>query len=250
MLAANVPSADGLTLYHLAQPAHIGAVLQALHQTQGVLSLFPIPQEGVDAQEGAPAAPAQPLAMAQIHACDAFARTLTVRLQGTLQEVPERLQAVAHMAGGVRVQFMLQGQWQTTQAHTQLHMAWPAQVQQLQRRRHPRLSVPLGQSHTVRFQFGRRWCELDLDDLSIAGLALRGTRQETAMLFLGRKLTQVQLFIGEEVQLQADLQVRSRRSYQSFLLGEQVLVGCSVEAMADADQQRLQDWLAQVQPAL
>jgi hypothetical protein len=30
-----------------------------------------------------------------------------------------------------------------------------------------------------------------------------------------------------------DLIVRSRRSYRSFLLGEQVIVGCSLEGVSD-----------------
>ena len=96
---------------------------------------------------------------------------------------------------------------------------------QLQRRRHQRLSVPLGQNYSASFMFGRRRCELDIDDLSIGGVALRGTRQEAAMLFMGRVLPKVSLYMADGTVLQADLKVRSRRSYRSFLLGEQVLVG-------------------------
>jgi hypothetical protein len=47
-------------------------------------------------------------------------------------------------------------------------------------------------------------------------VALRGTRSETSMLFMGRKISKVVLDLGSGVQVQVDLTVRSRRSYRSF----------------------------------
>lgn len=234
--------ASGLTLYRLHTPAAIGQALHDLQQQQGVLSLY---AQGASA-DGAPLGiDAAPFGLASIAEVDAEAQTLMLMLSAPILPLPAQALGVAHLAGGVRVQWMLHGEWQSISANQwQLQMAWPAEVLQLQRRRHQRLSVPLGQNYSASFRFGRRRCELDIEDLSLGGVALRGTRQETAMLFLGRALPKVGLYMADGTTLEVGLKVRSRRSYQSFLLGEQVLVGCSVEVMSAEDRGSLEGLLA------
>ena len=231
-------SASGLTLYRLHTPAAIGQALHEVLQQKGVLSLYA--QDA--AAQGMPlAAHAAPFGMASVSQVDAEAQTVALHLSTPILPLPQQALAVAHLPGGVRVQWALQGAWQPTDTpHWHLQTAWPLEVLQLQRRRHQRLSVPLGQNYSASFRFGRRLCELDIDDLSLGGVALRGTRQETAMLFMGRALPKVGLYMADGTVLEVQLKVRSRRSYQSFLLGEQVLVGCSVEAMAAQDRLMLQ----------
>lgn len=243
-------SAKGMTLYRLQTAAAIGQVLQDMHSQRSVLSLFAVPAVQVD-EAVPPVQPAlapAPLAMARLLEVDMAEGKARWHVAGPTQP-PEHVEGVAHMAGSVRVQCTLQGPWQAVpqgdEAGWVLQAPWPAEVQQLQRRRHPRLSVPLGHNYSASFLFGRRRCELDIDDLSIAGIALRGTRPETAMLFIGRQLPKVSVFLADGSVLQADLQVRSRRSYRSFLLGEQVLVGCSIERIDEEDKALLARLLAQ-----
>lgn len=233
--------ASGLTLYRLDTPAAIGAVLQDVQQQQSVFSLYAQPG-GADVVALPP--DATPYGLASLVAVDAQACTCMLSVSSPLLPWPTHTMAVAHMAGGVRVQCEVAGAWQQVEGnHWQLEMPWPAHMVQLQRRRHTRLHVPLGHNYSANFMFGRRHCALDIEDLSLGGVALRGTRPETAMLFLGRDLPQVRLCMADGSVLKVALKVRSRRSYRSFLLGEQVLVGCSVEAIAEADQQLLQGWL-------
>ena len=200
--------------------------------------------------DSSPEACASPLGLAQLVAIDAQAHSVRWHLPSAVQALPAQLVGVAHLAGGVRVQCPLQGTWAADGAQGwSLTMPGPPPLLQWQRRRHPRLQVPLGQHYSASFLFGRRRCVLDIDDLSLGGVALRGTRAETAMLFLGKTVPKVQLRMADDTQLQATLQVRARRSYRSFLLGEQVLVGCSWEAMAPHDHARLAELLERgVQP--
>lgn len=250
--------ASGLTLYHLHTPAAVGQALHAVQQQQGLLALYA--QETQEASlssqvqetqeptaDAAPlAAYAVPLGWARVSDVDGQAHRLTLTLAAApTGPWPAHALGVAHLAGGVRVQWRVPGEWQSTPSgQWQLQMAWPAEVLQLQRRRHPRLSVPLGHHYSASFKWGHRRCELDMDDLSLGGVALRGTRQETAMLFLGRQLPQVVLSMADGTALTVALTVRSRRSYPSFLLGEQVLVGCSVEAISVEDAALLEGLLA------
>lgn len=236
-------SVSGLTLYRLTTPAAIGQALHDVQQQQGALSLY---AQASGAEALPLAAGAVPFGLASICALEAQAQSYALNLSTPISPLPEQAWAVAHLAGGVRVQWMVYGAWQAMGGnHWQLQAAWPTHVLQLQRRRHQRLSVPLGQNYSASFMFGHRRCALDIEDLSIGGVALRGSRKETAMLFIGRDLPKVGLYMADGTALQAHLKVRSRRSYQSFLLGEQVLVGCSVEGMLDEERLQLENLLAQ-----
>lgn len=235
----NEPAA-GMTLYRLCDAAVIAQVMQELVQQQTVLSLYAAQSdEGLDI-----AADAAPVALASLSRTDASQSALVLQIPAQAQPLPQRLIGIAHMAGSVRVQCAVQGSWQPEVGAWLLHMPWPQELLQLQRRRHQRFPVPLGQNYTASFMFGRKRCVLDIDDLSLGGIALRGTRADTAMLFLGRELPQVRLKLASHDILRVFLRVRSRRSYRSFLLGEQVLVGCSIEAMDEDDQASLHRLLA------
>lgn len=194
--------------------------------------------------------PAHPVGMASITQIDDAMCTLALNMTAPILPLPVQTMVVAHMNGGVRVQWLLQGEWLAQEANQWgIEMAWPTEILLLQRRRYPRVSVPLGQSYSASFLFGRRLCTLDIDDLSAGGIALRGTRQETSMLFMGRVLPQVTVSLADGVSITAALKVRSRRRYQSFLLGEQVLVGCSIEKISVEDSELLTQHLTQAMSA-
>ena len=241
-MSSSAAKPSGLTLFYLDQIAHIGHVLHELQRQKGTLSLFATEAHSAAA---APLAEGQsPWGIASVVAVDAQARMLALLVTGLTQPPPASSLAIAHMAGAVRVQWCLEGAWQPVDGGGwQLTTTWPVQLVQLQRRRHPRWSVPLGQNYSAIFLFGNRRCVIDIEDVSVAGVALRGSRAETAMLFVGRSLPRVQLHLPDGVVLEVALQVRARRRFHTFLLGEQVLIGCSVEHMEAADQQALAQWI-------
>lgn len=235
----NEPS-HGMTLYRLRDAAVIARVMQELVEQQAVLSLY-----AAQSDQGLVVADhALPLALASLRSTDVSQSALVLQIPRQTQPLPPRLIGIANMTAGVRVQCAVEGAWNEAADAWVLQAAWPDELLQLQRRRHQRFPVPLGQNYTASFMFGRKRCVLDIDDLSLGGIALRGTRADTAMLFLGRELPQVTLKLASHDILRASLKVRSRRSYRSFLLGEQVLVGCSMESMDEEDQVSLHSLLA------
>ena len=111
-----------------------------------------------------------------------------------------------------------------------------------ERRTAPRRDVPLGPAVRVEFMLLGRARSLNVDDVSLGGLGLRGTVEEGRGLFLGQKVPQARVMVGDQLVLVADLEVRIRRSFRSFLAGEQVHIGCrflGLNPLAEAELQRL-----------
>lgn len=221
-----VPAVIDLSYYRLDTPGAMQRVFETLQRQQSVMTLLADVRDATSLHD----AGGRPCGMVLFSRIDADRQRLVMDVSGVLQPLPQQLLAVAHLPGGVHTQWTLQGQWTAqSHGHWRLESPWPAHVVQRQRRRHPRLQLPLGQNYEASFMFGKRECVLHMEDVSAGGVALRGTRSETSMLFVGREIPKAVLDLGDGVQVQADLTVRSRRSYQSFLIGEQVMVGCSLE---------------------
>ncbi|OWQ43770.1 hypothetical protein CDL60_28420 [Roseateles noduli] len=111
-----------------------------------------------------------------------------------------------------------------------------------ERRTTPRRDVPLGPAVRVEFMLLGRARSLNVDDVSLGGLGLRGSVEEGRGLFLGQKVQQARVMVGDQLVLVADLEVRIRRSFRSFLAGEQVHIGCrflGLNPLAEAELQRL-----------
>lgn len=111
-----------------------------------------------------------------------------------------------------------------------------------ERRGMPRRDVPLGPAVRVEFVLLGRARSLNVDDVSLGGLGLRGTVEEGRGLFLGQEVPQARVMVGDQLVLAADLEVRIRRSFRSFLAGEQVHIGCrflGLNPLAEAELQRL-----------
>lgn len=222
-----------------------GALLQVFETLQRQQSVMTLRAEAHDASclddTGG-----RPCGMGLLSRIDADQQQLALDVSGALQPLPTQVLAVAHLPGGLLTQWVMQAQWtQQAGGGWLLEAPWPAQVLQHQRRRYPRVPLPLGQYGEARFMFGQRPCVLHVEDLSAGGVALRGSRSETAMLFMGRKIPMVVLNLGDGVQIQVDLTVRSRRSYRSFLLGELVVVGCSLEGLTQEQQATLERIMAE-----
>ncbi|MDH0867837.1 PilZ domain-containing protein [Mitsuaria sp. GD03876] len=116
-----------------------------------------------------------------------------------------------------------------------------------ERRGTPRRDVPLGPVVRAEFSLLGRWRSLHVDDVSLGGLGLRGSIEEGRGLFLGQRIAQARVLVGDHVVLVADLEVRIRRSFRSFLAGEQVHIGCrfvGLDARGEAQLHQLLSELA------
>ena len=224
--------AVGPTLYQLNAPEVIGQILQEILQQGSGISLYPLPYSeagSVGSGDVVEDVNQTPIGIARIVALEESTSIVEWEAPTLLQPSVSAVCAIAHLNGGVRVQCILEGHWQAGHNSWILRAPWPTEILQCQRRRYQRYSVPLGQSYTVSFSFGSTRHELDIDDMSLGGVALRGTRKETAMLFMGKTLRNVTIHLPHGYAFVASLKVHSRRAFKSFLLGEQVLVGCAME---------------------
>jgi c-di-GMP-binding flagellar brake protein YcgR len=82
--------------------------------------------------------------------------------------------------------------------------------------------------------------ELPLYDFSQGGVGLRATPEQCFGLHVGKKLESVRLELGPNLVLMADLEVRLLRPFRTFLLGEQVQIGCSFASISMQMQQTLE----------
>jgi Predicted glycosyltransferase len=80
---------------------------------------------------------------------------------------------------------------------------------------------------------------LQLYDFSAGGIGMRAHPRDTIGLYVGRKLSRVRLELGPDKVMIADLEIRLSRTFRSFLLGEQVQIGCRFLNLTDAMQDEL-----------
>jgi len=111
-------------------------------------------------------------------------------------------------------------------------MTFPETCEVLNRRATERMETPLGANFTASFVVNGAPYELPLYDFSLGGVGLRCAKRDAKGLIKGRKLVDVRLELGPETVIVTDLEVRLTRSYRSFLLGEQLHVGCKYMNMA------------------
>ncbi|CAN7248618.1 PilZ domain-containing protein [Pseudoduganella sp. LjRoot289] len=115
---------------------------------------------------------------------------------------------------------------------TQIPMTFPEVCDVLNRRASARLETPLGANFMASFVMSGNPYELALYDFSLGGVGMRCAKRDAKGLLRGRKLQDVRLELGPETVIVTDLEVRLTRAYRSFLLGEQLHVGCKFINMA------------------
>lgn len=115
------------------------------------------------------------------------------------------------------------------------------------RRSSPRQAMPLGPAFHADLALLGRALSLSLEDVSLGGVALRASKAEAGGLLVGKRLPQVRLSLGDFGVVMVALEVRVRRSFRSFLAGEQVYVGCQFVDLAPAVQERLRVIIDQLQ---
>jgi hypothetical protein len=122
---------------------------------------------------------------------------------------------------------------------TMLPLDFPLRCQVLNRRSSARLETPLGIYYMASFVLGGKPYELQLYDFSAGGVGMRAAPRDTVGLHVGRKLQRVRLELGPDTVMIADLEVRLSRTFRSFLLGEQVQIGCQFLNLSPSMQDEL-----------
>lgn len=102
----------------------------------------------------------------------------------------------------------------------------PGDAAFIQRRRYARVHAPVGLPFMAEFSLGGRLRVLGVDNIARGGIGLRASPTQAALLYVGRRLPRVWLELGAGRGFLAALEVRSRRVLQTFLLGQQYVVGC------------------------
>jgi len=148
---------------------------------------------------------------------------------------------VAALEGNARLQFDLDSDWAALPGTPNLVPAvFPETCLVLNRRATPRLDTQISGNYAATFTLMNKQFELPLCDYSTGGVGLRATPGEAAELYIGRKLKSVRLQLGPALAIVADLEIRLLRPFRSFLLGEQVQVGCSFDSIEMQMQQNLE----------
>jgi c-di-GMP-binding flagellar brake protein YcgR len=141
-----------------------------------------------------------------------------------------------------KLQFRLSSQeWCALPGQPQhIPMTFPETCAVLNRRAFERVETPLGISCMASFVMNNSTeYELPVYDISLGGLSLHCAKLNAKGLIKGRKLHDVLLELGDETVEVAELEVRYTRPFRSFLLGEQVHLGCMITSLAPDEQGKL-----------
>lgn len=211
--------------HQMRDPFDIGETFTSLAESGEPLSIYS-------------ASTAEPI-LARIESVHPEEPHFTLDVAGELP--PGRATFVAALGGNAKLQFDLASDWSATPGFPNLVPAvFPETCLVLNRRAAPRLDTPVNGSYAATFTLMNKQFELPLCDYSVGGVGLRATPDQAAELYLGRKLKSVRLQLGPALAIVADLEIRLLRPFRSFLLGEQVQVGCSISNIEMQMQQTLQ----------
>jgi c-di-GMP-binding flagellar brake protein YcgR len=207
--------------------------LSTLAQTGEAVTVYPMGQDFV---------------MARIDAVDPDRRSFILELAEDSILAEGKAVFVASLGGNAKVQFELDANWSIVTGRAQaVELPLPEVCQVLNRRAEARLETPLGGSYGARFTYLGKVFELPLYDFSLGGVGLRATPDQAYELFVGKKLESVELELGPSLSITADLEVRLLRPFRTFLLGQQVQVGCRISNINMQMKQRLERAVSKVQ---
>jgi len=148
---------------------------------------------------------------------------------------------VATIGGSAKLQFELESDWRGLPGQPHLVPAeFPEACLVLNRRSAQRVETPVGGNYSATFNLSNKQFELPLYDFSQGGVGLRATPDQCFGLMIGKKLLGVRLELGPALVIVADLEVRLLRPFRTFLLGEQVQIGCSFASISMQMQQTLE----------
>ncbi|MCC2960670.1 PilZ domain-containing protein [Massilia sp. IC2-278] len=194
----------------------IGEALAALAAAGATLTVYP---------PGAAASTAQ--LPARIVAVDAAAPRFTLELPGAPLIAAGRATFVALLAEDVPLQFDLDSDWRVSSAEPyRISLPFPETCLVLDRRATPRADTALVDYFAATVTLPDRQIELPLCDFATGGIGMHAPPDAARRLHVGQKLKNVRLQLGPALAIVADLEVRMLRPFRSYLLGEQVQVGC------------------------
>ena len=122
---------------------------------------------------------------------------------------------------------------------TMIPLEFPEKCLVLNRRSSTRLETPLGIYYMASFVLNGKPYELQLYDFSAGGVGMRAPPRDCVGLHAGKKLQRVRLELGPDSVMIADLEIRLARTFRSFLLGEQVQLGCQFINLSPMMQEEL-----------
>lgn len=151
---------------------------------------------------------------------------------------------VSAIGGNAKLQFELESDWTSLPGQPHLVAAtFPEHCLVLNRRSARRVETPVGANYSASFGLSGRQYELPLYDFSQGGVGMRASPEQCFGLHVGKKLVGVRLELGPALVVTADLEVRLMRPFRTFLLGEQVQIGCSFASISMQMQQTLERFL-------
>lgn len=207
--------------------------LSTLAQTGEAITVYPMGQDCV---------------MARIDAVDPDRRSFILDLAEDSILAEGNADFVASLGGNAKIQFSLDANWSIVSGRSHaVELPLPDSCQVLNRRAEARLDTPLGGHYGARFTYLGKVFELPLYDFSVGGVGLRATTEQAYELYVGKKLEGVELELGPSLSIMADLEIRLLRPFRTFLLGEQVQVGCRISNISMQMKQRLERAVSKVQ---
>jgi c-di-GMP-binding flagellar brake protein YcgR len=225
--------APNAAAHQMSDAFQIFETLSSLAQTGEAVTVYPMGQDFV---------------MARIEAVDPDRRSFTLDLLDDSILAEGKAVFTASLGGNARIQFELDANWSIVPGRAQMvELPLPETCQVLNRRAEARLESPLGGSYGARFTYLGKVFELPLYDFSLSGVGLRATKDQAYELFVGKKLEGVELELGPSLTITADLEIRLLRPFRTFLLGEQVQVGCRISNITMQMKQRLERAVSKVQ---
>jgi c-di-GMP-binding flagellar brake protein YcgR len=199
--------------HEMRDPYDIGEALTMLAQTGEAVTIYP-------GGRGAPL-------VARIASVDPELPHFVLDLAGDAVIPTGMATFVASLGGNAKLQFDLTQPWGCVPGESNLVPAvFPDVCKVLNRRAQQRQETPVGLQYVASFVAQGKSYELALYDFSLGGVGLRASPEEARGLHVGRKLEGVRLQLGPALLVTADLEIRLQRPFRTFLLGEQVQIGC------------------------
>lgn len=213
--------------HEMRDPFDIGEALTTLSERGDAVTVFP-------------AGHLEPL-LARVASVDPELPHFVIDFTGAEMPPPGKLTFVASIGGNAKLQFDLEGEWPALPGQPfHVHAEFPESCLVLNRRAARRIETPVGVNYMASFALQGRQYELPLYDFSQSGVGLRASPEQCFGLTVGKKITGARLELGPALTLIADLEVRLLRPFKTFLLGEQVQVGCSFSSISMQMQQTLE----------
>jgi c-di-GMP-binding flagellar brake protein YcgR len=226
-IPANAPA------HAMTDAVQILETLSGLAQTGEAVTVYPMGQEFV---------------MARIDAVDPERRCFVLELAYDVMLAEGKAVFTASLGGNAKMQFELKANWTAVQDRAGVvELPLPESCQVQNRRAEARLESPLSGSYGARFTMLGKPFELPLYDFSLGGVGLRATPEQAYEFYVGKKLEGVELELGPSLTIVADLEVRLLRPFRTFLLGQQVQVGCRISNINMQMKQRLERAVSKVQ---